>query len=133
VTKSSGPQRVLVVEDEKAILQFVSRVLEFEGYRVSQASDGETGLKILNEMKVDMIVLDLQLPARDGFSLLEEIKSQPQLSAIPVLVLSASAEAAKRERAYQLGANKYLVKPISITDLKENVAGVIGQNNFDGR
>jgi two-component system, sensor histidine kinase and response regulator len=124
---------VLVVEDEKAILEFLSRVLKFEGYTVYQAGDGEAGLKILKEQTVDMVILDLQLPVRDGFSLLEEIKSQPALSPIPVMILSASAEISKREKAYQLGARCYATKPISIADLKESVAGVIGFKKSNGR
>lgn len=106
----------------------MSRVLEFEGYKVSRASDCESGLKILKEMKVDMVILDLQLPVRDGFSFLKDIKSQPDMATIPILVLSASAEASKREKALELGADKYLVKPISIPDLKENVKAIIGRN-----
>jgi len=120
-----------VVEDEKEILGFVSRVLEFEGYDVCRAADGDAGLNVFDQKAVDLVILDLRLPACDGFDFLQKMKSRPSLAEVPVLILSASADASNREKAHSLGAQSYLVKPISIPDLKENVAGILGRQTSD--
>ncbi len=66
-----------MIEDESQILEFVSRVLEFEGYRVFRAMEGEVGLKIIEEVSVDLVILDLQLPSCDGFTILRQMRRQP--------------------------------------------------------
>jgi DNA-binding response OmpR family regulator len=126
VQDKNKQKRILVVEDERDILEFVSRALEFEGYNVSQATDGESGLKMLKEQPIDMVILDLHLPVRDGFSFLQERKERLELSAVPVLVVSAWADASRREKASQLGATKYMVKPFTLAALIENVALIMG-------
>jgi len=120
-------ETILVIEDEADVRNFVSRVLELEGYRTLQAEDGNTGIKIARKNPLALILLDLRLPERDGWSVLAEMKRDAVLSEIPVAVLSASAEAAQRERAFSEGAVDYLVKPISAASLRETITRILNQ------
>jgi DNA-binding response OmpR family regulator len=116
---------VLIIEDEADIQHFISRVLELEGYQVLRAGDGHTGLALLRENTVSLILLDLRLPGLDGWSVLREIKRDPDLAAIPVIVLTAIAEAIQRKKTLRMGAVKYLVKPLSASNLSRTIAGVL--------
>ncbi len=105
---------VLIIEDDINIQNFVSRVLELEGYAVYRAEDGSRGLEIVRNNHVSLVLLDLRLSAGpDGLSILRELKRNPKLALIPVVVITASAEAAQRRRTLRLGAASYLIKPIS--------------------
>lgn len=119
---------VLIIEDETDVLNFASRVLQLEGYRVLQAVDGEEGMRLVREGRISLVLLDLRLPRLDGWTLLEQIKTEPGLSAIPVIVFTASAGALQRERAFSMGAASYLVKPISAARLRKAVARVLQKN-----
>ena len=100
-------------------------MLELEGYRVLQAEDGDTGLRLMRENRVALVLLDLRLPRCDGWIVLEQLKSDPQLSSIPVVMFTASAGVAQRERALAEGVVDYLVKPMSAGSLKNTVARVL--------
>ena len=113
---------VLVIEDEANIRNFTSRVLYLEGYRVLQAENGDEGFRLVRESQVDLIVLDLKLPGVDGRLVLEQLKNDPELSSIPIVVFTASAVASQREKALKMGATDYLIKPVSTITLRETVA-----------
>ena len=121
----SRMETVLVVEDEADVRTLVSRTLELEGYRVLQAMDGEAGLKVLTETRVDLVLLDLLLPVLDGWAVLQRIKENPELKAAPVIVFTASASLQKREEAFKLGASEYLMKPLNLDDLIKTVRRVL--------
>ena len=116
---------VLIIENDTDIQNFASRVLELEGYQVLQANDGEMGMEIIRENTVALVLLDLLLPGRDGWSVLREIKRVPELSTIPVAVLTAVAESTQRQRTLRMGAVDYLVKPLSAQSLKKTIAGIL--------
>jgi two-component system response regulator AdeR len=116
---------VLIIEDEAEIQNFISRVLELEGYRVFRAGDGETGIDLLQENSIDLVLLDLRLPGRDGWWVLREMKRRPGLSVTPVIVLTAIAEAIQREKTLRMGAARYLIKPLSARNLTQAVSAVI--------
>ena len=121
------PQTVLIIEDEGDIRHFIARVLELEGYQVLSAGDGATGLALLHENAVSLVLLDLRLPGMDGWTVLREIRSDEALSAIPVIVLTAIAEAIQRKKTLRMGALKYLVKPLSAGILSQTIAEVLRQ------
>jgi adenylate cyclase len=118
---------ILIIEDEEDIRDFAARVLELEGYRVFQAVDGGDGLRMLREYPVSLVLLDLRLPDCDGWTLLEELKSDPQLAMVPVVMFTASAAVSRRSQALAVGAVDYLVKPLSAARLKETVHGILAQ------
>ena len=125
MAKKRKEKTVLIIEDEANSQNFASRVLKLEGYHVLQARDGETGVEIALKNPVALVLLDLRLPGRDGWSVLTQIKSEPQLSAVPVVVLTASAGVTHRERALSIGATDYLVKPLSAASLRESIARIL--------
>jgi DNA-binding response OmpR family regulator len=118
---------VLIIEDEIDIQHFISRVLELEGYRVLRTGDGNTGLALLRENSVSLVLLDLRLPGLDGWSVLRTIKQNPDLSPIPVIVLTAIAENIQRKKTLRMGAAKYLIKPLSAGSLSRTIASVLGK------
>ena len=113
---------ILIIEDDDALRLFASRLLELEGYNVLQCGTGNEGFKSLQETQVNLLLLDLRLPDTSGWSILEQIKNTPELSEIPVIVFTASAGRAQRDRALSLNAADYLTKPVSASDLKDAVA-----------
>ncbi len=116
---------ILIIEDEEDIRDFAARVLELEGYRVLQAVDGGEGLRMLRQYTVSLVLLDLRLPDCDGWALLEELKGDPQLSMVPVVMFTASAAVSRRSQAMAIGAIDYLVKPLSAAKLKETVHSIL--------
>ncbi|MEA3453121.1 MAG: response regulator [Patescibacteria group bacterium] len=103
-------ENILIVEDDKFLRELISRKLINEGFKIEEAIDGEEGLKKLQEMKPDLILLDLILPGLDGFEVLERTKDNPSTSMIPILILSNLGQKDEIERGLKLGAVDFLVK-----------------------
>jgi CheY-like chemotaxis protein len=123
--KSTVATGILIIEDEKDIRDFATRVLQLEGYRVLEAANGSEGLRALRQYPVSLVLLDLRLPDCDGWTLLDELKNDPQLSTVPVVMFTASAEVSRQSQALAVGAVDYLVKPLSAARLKETVQSVL--------
>jgi DNA-binding response OmpR family regulator len=104
------PKNILIVEDDKILRELISQKLEKENYKISAAVDGEEGLKKTKEEKPDIVLLDLILPGIDGFGVLEEIKKDPEINKIPVVILSNLGQKEEIERGMNLGATDYLIK-----------------------
>ncbi len=102
--------KILVVEDDKFLREMISRKLDKEGYEVIQAVDGEKGEEKAKSEKPDIILLDLILPGIDGFEVLERIKKEPEVSEIPVIILSNLGQKSEVERGLSLGAVDFLIK-----------------------
>jgi DNA-binding response OmpR family regulator len=110
---------ILVVEDEPAIVDFLERGLTAEGYTVSTARDGVEGARLAESSEVDLVILDLMLPGRDGSEILAGLgRTRPQL---PVIVLTARADTADKVSLLDLGATDYLTKPFSFEELAARV------------
>lgn len=127
MVKKRKTKTVLIIEDEIDILNFTSRVLELEGYHVLKASDGRSGMKIIKENPVALVLLDLRLPGPDGWSILREIKHNPKLSHIPVVVLTAIAESTQRKKTLRMGAARYLIKPLSAHNISQTITDILHQ------
>ncbi|MBU3978665.1 response regulator [Patescibacteria group bacterium] len=102
--------RILLVEDDKFFREFYAFKLKEKNLEVGQAGDGEEALKIIPEFKPDIILLDLIMPKKDGFELLQDLSSDNILSQIPVLVFSTLGQQKDIDRAMQLGAKGYVNK-----------------------
>jgi DNA-binding response OmpR family regulator len=120
---------ILIIEDEADIRNFIARVLELEGYTVLEVSDGTSGMEIIRGNEVSLVLLDLRLPGPDGWSILREIKRDPELSTIPVVVLTAIAESMQRKKTLRMGATSYLIKPLSAHSLSRTVAMVLNEKS----
>jgi CheY-like chemotaxis protein len=128
---SDDRRTVLVVEDDAPLRRMISIFLRAAGYRVCAAEDGSSGLALVQNERPDLVLLDLMLPELDGWEVLRRIKGDARTAAIPVLVLTASVEPPLTEKAQQLGATRFLAKPIDSRVLVEHVDAAVGQS--DGR
>jgi two-component system, OmpR family, copper resistance phosphate regulon response regulator CusR len=107
--------RILVIEDEPRILDFVSRGLEAEGFSVLGARDGQEGLRLAEAVGCDLVILDLLLPRLDGLSVLRTLETKQP--ALPVVIVSARADLTTKLNGFGLGARDYLTKPFSFDEL----------------
>ena len=101
--------RVLVIDDDQAVRDVLSRFLSKEGFRVVSASSGQEGLRLARELRPTVITLDVMMPQMDGWAVLSHLKADPQLASIPVIMLTIIDE---KNIGYSLGASDYLTKPI---------------------
>lgn len=107
-------ERVLVIEDEARIAQFIERGLIYEGYRVSVARDGKSGLAAARDNPPDLVILDWMLPGLDGLEVCKRLRAASDL---PILMLTAKDDIQDRVRGLDAGADDYLVKPFSVDEL----------------
>jgi two-component system phosphate regulon response regulator PhoB len=116
---------ILLIEDEAALVELVRYNLEKEGFRVSAANDGEEGLALLNESKPDLLVLDWMLPHVSGIEICRQIRRKTELRDLPVIMLTARGEEADRIRGLEVGADDYVIKPFSPSELVARIRAVL--------
>ncbi len=116
---------VLVVDDEPDVLLLCRVNLEFEGYRVIEASDGEQALARLAGEVPDVVLLDVMMPKLDGWAVLERIKADPRTRDVPVVMLTAKVQDHDQVRGWTAGAAEYITKPFSPLSLSQVVQDVI--------
>jgi two-component system, OmpR family, phosphate regulon response regulator PhoB len=119
------PARILVVEDERDIAALVAYHLTKEGYRVRTAEGGAEALEAIAVDRPDLLVLDLMLPNFSGYDVLAEVRRRPELTEVPVVVLTARRDEADRIRGLELGADDYVTKPFSPRELVLRVGAVL--------
>jgi DNA-binding response OmpR family regulator len=107
---SGDEVNVLFIEDDPTVAQMYKLKLELDGYQVNMAKDGEEGLRLAQDLKPDIIFLDIRLPKMDGFAVLEGLRSSDDTRHIPVVILSNYGERELVERGLKLGALEYLIK-----------------------
>jgi len=103
--------RVLVVDDSISIRKYVQRFLDRTGFEVEVAPDGMEALNIMGRMKFDVVITDLEMPVMHGYDLMAEMRKSPDLVNIPIIVLTSRAGDKHRQKAIEMGARDYLVKP----------------------
>jgi DNA-binding response OmpR family regulator len=103
-------KKILVIEDDKFLRELISQKLLKEGYDVAEAMDGEKGVESVKSEKPDLVLLDLILPGIDGFEVLARIKSDPEISGTPVIILSNLGQKDDIEKGLNMGAVDYLIK-----------------------
>jgi CheY-like chemotaxis protein len=117
--------KILLIEDEEIMIELLQRKLLQEGYEVSIARDGEEGLKMMKELWPDLILLDMILPKKGGFEVLEEIDRNPSLKRIPVIIISNSGRPIEISKALKYGVKDWLIK--TEFDPQEVISKVIKQ------
>jgi CheY-like chemotaxis protein len=127
-------RKILVIEDDDDSAAFVQAVLEGEDTAVARARDGEAGLKAARAERPDLIVLDVQMPKKDGFTVLVELRQDPAMADVPVVMLTGVAEAtgvrfSKSDVGEYIGVepNAYVEKPVDPAALSEVVARLLGE------
>jgi DNA-binding response OmpR family regulator len=117
------PAKVLVVEDDPSVRGLLHTLLTGEGYEVATASDGLAGLVKASSARPDLMLLDLMMPDLGGVRVLEELRGDPTLADVPVIVVTGKLEAVPSLRAL-LGEDNVFVKPFGVSELLERVAAV---------
>lgn len=117
--------RVLIAEDEANIAESLRFILGREGFQVTCVADGESALRRLRAERPQVLVLDVMLPGVNGFEVLKQVRADPDLQALPVLVLTAKTQAADRLVAEEVGANAYMTKPFSNRDVVEQLRRLV--------
>lgn len=112
---------VLVVEDEPAQREVLAYNFESEGFRVTQAGNGEEAMILVDEVAPDVIVLDWMLPNVSGIEVCRRLKSRAETRAVPIIMLSARSEEVDRVRGLETGADDYVIKPYSLVELMARV------------
>lgn len=116
---------ILYIEDNDTNRMLVRRVLTAEGYTLLEAADGPAGVRAAEEHLPDLILMDINLPELDGYQVTSHLKSNPQLSHIPVIAITANVMQGDREKSLDAGCDGYIQKPIDIDRLPEQVANFI--------
>ena len=115
--------RIIVIEDDLAILRGLRDNLEYESYEVYTATDGEQGYRLIQKHHPHLIVLDLMMPKMSGYELCRKVRSEG--IATPILMLTARSEEADRVRGFDLGADDYVTKPFSVPELLARIRAIL--------
>lgn len=118
-------QRILVIEDERDIADLITFNLQRAGYEVQKAHDGITGSNLAIHESPDLVILDLMLPAKDGYAVFKDLKRDARSRDIPVIMLTARAQTEDRIQGLEAGADDYLTKPFSPKELLLRVQAVL--------
>jgi two-component system alkaline phosphatase synthesis response regulator PhoP len=117
--------RILIIEDDPAVLRAMSFMLEKEGYEVLTATNGLEGLNKAKGENPDLLILDVMLPGIDGFEICHRLRAESQTARLPILMLSAKGQAADKAMGLQVGANEYLTKPVERLVLLDKVKALL--------
>ncbi|KPK24294.1 MAG: hypothetical protein AMJ70_02285 [Dehalococcoidia bacterium SG8_51_3] len=125
--------KILIIDDDPIYVKATQAVLESKKYQVSSASNGEEGCRKAKEIKPDLIILDIIMPMQDGFSACEQLKKDPELSDIPILIMTSFSEKGKETNiptsaGFGLEAEDYADKPISPDELLKRVERLLGKS-----
>ena len=112
---------VLLIEDDPDLTRFADLALRLSGYRAVMAGDGESAVRTAQRERPDVVVLDLRLPRLDGWQVLAALQREPELAAVPVVILTASADPHDQERARTAGIADFVLKPLTADRLLEVV------------
>jgi two-component system, OmpR family, alkaline phosphatase synthesis response regulator PhoP len=118
---------IMVVDDNPDIITIVKTILEGKGYRVMSASSGQELLNMLNGQKPDLIILDIMMPEMDGLEVLSRLKGVTETASIPVILLTAKVQYEDVLGGYKLGADYYITKPFTSTQLVNGINLLLGE------
>jgi len=120
------PKRVLICDDEPAPLQAMVYVVRKAGFEPLTAQDGEEAIRIATTLLPSLVLLDIDMPKKDGYQVCEEIKSNPATRGMHVLILTAFAQEFQKEKARASGADEIMTKPFSPRKLRERILEILG-------
>lgn len=118
---SSETQTVMYVEDDPGNRVLIRRVLQSEGYRIIEAKNASQALSVLKKEQPDIILMDINMPDVDGYTLTTQLKTMPNIQNIPIIAVSAKVLKSDREKAIAAGCNGYIEKPINVDTLSETI------------
>ena len=122
---SKGTPRVLIVEDEPNIVLSLEILLQRAGYETTSAGDGEEALELIRRTHPDVVLLDIMLPKRNGYEVCRSVKSEPTLSSIAIIMLTAKGQEVEMLKGLELGASAYITKPFGNAEVLEAVRAAL--------
>jgi DNA-binding response OmpR family regulator len=117
--------RVLIIEDEPHIVLALEFLLQRQGYETLSTGDGEEGLALVRQQRPDVVLLDIMLPTRNGYAVCRALKEDPELRAIPIIMLSAKGQDAEVMKGMELGAAAYVTKPFGNAEILKAIRAVL--------
>ena len=120
---------ILVIDDEKDLIELVRYNLENDGFDVIAATDGQSGLDVVKKHRPDLVVLDLMMPGLDGLQVCQQLRADPRSARIPLIMLTAKATEADRIIGLELGADDYITKPFSPREVVARVKALLRRMN----
>lgn len=119
--------RVLLIEDEPNIIEAIRFILSREGWQVHTHSNGSTAIDAIRDRAPDLVVLDVMLPNRSGYDILNDLRADEAMRELPVLMLTARGQKKDRQLAEKLGASRFMTKPFSNEEVLETVRELVAQ------
>lgn len=116
---------ILIADDKESSRELLRAILERSSYNVVEAADGDEAILLASESSPHLIILDIHMPKRDGFGVIAELRKDPDLHALPIMALTASASLDEQERIIGSGFDACLVKPIGAAKLRDAVASLL--------
>jgi two-component system phosphate regulon response regulator PhoB len=123
------PPKVLIVEDEDSLVTLLSYNLQAEGYTVVHAPTGGDAMIVVKEERPDIVILDWMLPGLSGIEICRQIRARSETKALPIIMLTARGEEGDRVRGLQTGADDYVVKPFSVSELVARVKALLRRSS----
>lgn len=118
-------RKILIADDEQNIVISLEFLMKREGYAVSIANDGEEAVAMIRSEQPDLVLLDVMMPKKSGFEVCQEIKSDPRLQSVRILMLTAKGRDTEVAKGLALGADGYMTKPFSTKELVERVRNML--------
>jgi len=119
-------KKILVVDDDPHVIKLLTFVLKNEGYDVFSATNGEEAIAMIRESKPALMLLDVMMPKKNGYEVCHEVKSDPGLSDICIVMLTAKGQEADKDKGLSLGADEFITKPFSPISIVERVKEILG-------
>jgi two-component system, OmpR family, alkaline phosphatase synthesis response regulator PhoP len=120
-------RRILIADDEENIVISLEFLMKREGFEVSIAQDGEQAVEKIRAEKPDLVLLDVMMPKKSGFEVCQEIRSDPSLNAVRILMLTAKGRETEVAKGLALGADSYVTKPFSTKELVERIRSMLAE------
>jgi len=121
---------ILYVEDNPENRLLIRRILEAEGYQVIEAENAAKALETIQKTTPDLILMDINMPDMDGYTLTAQMKTYPQLFDVPIIALTANVMKGDRERTLAAGCDGYIQKPVDVDDLPEQISRYLKKQSF---
>ena len=118
-------KKVILIEDERNIIEAISFILSRDGWRVDTHSNGHDAVDVVQAKSPDLLILDVMLPGKSGYDILTELREADQTRDLPVLMLTARGQLKDREMAEKIGANRFMTKPFSNAEVLEVVRQLV--------
>ena len=120
-------KKVLIADDEQNIVISLEFLMKREGYQVEVANDGEEAVRRIRASRPDLVLLDVMMPKKSGFEVCQEIRSDPEMAGVRILMLTANGRDTEVAKGLALGADAYMTKPFSTRELVDKVRSMLEQ------